>query len=359
MAEHSPEIFISYRRGDAAGFANPLYEKLAKHFGREHVFRDVRNIDAGENFIDRFNEGVKSCKIFLPVIGTNWLSLAEKKKSEGDPDYVQLEITSALKRRQQPKQQLLILPILVEGASMPPRKDLSDDLKELADINALALHESWWDEGVGRLIDQIEKSLEEFGVSWERPASEVVTDNQRARKFLRYCLSFGLATALALATYLIPLFQPVLSFLPDTGYKFVLLIFSALLGGLAVGVQWHALAKLPRLKLRKRLKQILGIATVAIVGFVILHAIVVVTLTVQGEPEWFVVGFSRRVVEGCPADITNQQCVKNLSTDPVEIAKAWGEGQIKLASSLLTLLYLAFVSSLAALAGLVVAWKSK
>jgi hypothetical protein len=358
MAEHSPEIFISYRRGDASGFANPLYERLAKHFGPEHVFRDVRNIEAGENFIDRFNEGVKSCKIFLPVIGTNWVSLAEKKKSQGDPDYVQLEITNALKRRQA-NQQLLILPILVEGATMPPQRDLSEDLKGLADINALALVEAWWDQGVDKLIAQIEKSLEEFGVSWERPANQIVTGNQQARKFLRYCLSFGMGAVVALVSYSLPLFKPVLSLLPDTGYVFVLLVFAAVLGALGVGVQWHADEKLPRLRIRRRLKQIVIIATFSIVAFVILHAIVVVTLTVQGEPQWFIVGFSRRVVEGCPAEITNQQCLKNLSIDPVEIAKAWGEGQIKLASSLLTFLYLAFVSSLSSLAGLFVAWKSK
>ena len=301
---------------------------------------------------------MKSCKIFLPVIGTNWLSLAEKKKSQGDPDYVQQEISTALKRHHA-KQQLLILPILVEGASMPSSQDLSDDLKELAEINALPLVDGWWDQGVAKLIAKIEKSLDEFGVSWERPANEIVTNNQRARKFLRYCLSFGMGSAVALLSYSVPLFKPVLILLPDTGYGFVLLVFAVVLGGLSVGVQWHALEKLPRLRLRRRLKQILGIATIALVGFVILHTIVVVTLTIQGEPQWFIVGFSRRVVEGCPAEITNQQCLKNLSTDPVEIAKAWGEGQIKLASSLLTLLYLSLVSSLSSLTGLFVTWNSK
>jgi len=359
MAEHSPEIFISYRRGDAAGFANQLYEGLVKHFGPEHVFRDVRNIEVGENFIDRFNEGVKSCKIFLPVIGTNWLSLAERKKSQGDPDYVQLEITNALKRRHQEKQQLLVLPILVEGATMPPGKDLADDLKELADINALALFDGYWDQGVAGLIAQIEKTLEDFGVSWERPATKIVNGNEWARKILRYSLSFGMAAAVALISFVIPLFKPVLYLLPDTGYGFVLLVLALALGCLAIGVQWHADEKLPRLKLRTRLKQILGIAALAIVGFVILHTIVVVVLTIQGEPQWFIVGFTRRVVDGCPAEISNQQCLKNLSTDPAEIAKAWGETQIKLASSLLTLLYLAFVSALSSLAGLLVSWKSK
>ena len=44
---------------------------------------------------------------------------------------------------------------------MPPKQDLSDDLKGLADINALEFLDSWWDEGVVRLIAQIEKSLED------------------------------------------------------------------------------------------------------------------------------------------------------------------------------------------------------
>ncbi|HSS22756.1 MAG TPA: toll/interleukin-1 receptor domain-containing protein [Pyrinomonadaceae bacterium] len=359
MAEHFPEIFISYRRGDASGFANPLYDQLAKHFGPELVFRDVRNIEAGENFIDRFNEGVNHCKIFLPVIGTNWLTLAQKKKAAGEPDYVQLEITRALKRRHQTKQQLLILPILVEGASMPRQQDLVDDLRELADINAFPLVESWWQEGVAKLIAQIEKSLEEFDVSWERPAEEVVSPHRRAQEIFRYSVGFGFGCALGLVSFAIPLFKPVLSLLPDAGYKFVLLLFAALLGSLAVGVQWHALRKLPPLRLRRLLRTTLAVALGILITFTIVHTIVVVTLTVQGEPRWFIVGFSRRVVEGCPAEISNQQCLKNLSIDPVEIAKAWGENQIKLASLVLTFLYLGFMSILASLAGLLVAWRSK
>lgn len=358
--KHSPEIFISYRRGDASGFANPLYQKLASHFGPEHVFRDVRNIEAGELFVDRFNDGVNSCKVFLPIIGTNWLTLAQKKKAEGLPDYVQLEIARALTRLQQSKDPLVIVPVLVEGATMPLHRDLPDDLKGIADINAFELVESWWEEGVAKLILQIEKSLENFDIRLDRPANEVIAPDQRLQTRVRYLVSFALGTGVAFASYLVPLFRPVLSLIPDSTQASVLLLCAAVMGSLAIVIQWYAREKLTRQALRRQFKRTLAGALLTLVGFSIVQAFVVVTLPpVQGESQSIIVGLSRRVTQGCPAEISDEQCIKNVSTDPAEIAKVWGDNQIKLASTLLVLLYLALISSFATLLGLLVAWKSR
>ena len=44
------QIFISYRRDDAAGYARAVYDELARHFGAERVFIDVDDISAGQRF---------------------------------------------------------------------------------------------------------------------------------------------------------------------------------------------------------------------------------------------------------------------------------------------------------------------
>jgi hypothetical protein len=37
----SPAIFISYRREDSVGHAGRLYDRLAEHFGKENIYRDI------------------------------------------------------------------------------------------------------------------------------------------------------------------------------------------------------------------------------------------------------------------------------------------------------------------------------
>ena len=45
-----PQIFISYRRDDAAGYARAVNDELVRGFGAERVFIDVDDINAGQPF---------------------------------------------------------------------------------------------------------------------------------------------------------------------------------------------------------------------------------------------------------------------------------------------------------------------
>jgi len=44
-------IFISYRRDDSAASAGRLYDRLAHHFGKEQVFRDLDALAPGVEFL--------------------------------------------------------------------------------------------------------------------------------------------------------------------------------------------------------------------------------------------------------------------------------------------------------------------
>ena len=44
-------VFISYRRDDAAGYAGRLEEALERRLGHGSVFRDVLDIEPGEDFV--------------------------------------------------------------------------------------------------------------------------------------------------------------------------------------------------------------------------------------------------------------------------------------------------------------------
>ena len=46
-----PNIFISYRRDDTSGYPGRLYDQISAHFGGEHVFMGVADIEPGADFV--------------------------------------------------------------------------------------------------------------------------------------------------------------------------------------------------------------------------------------------------------------------------------------------------------------------
>lgn len=123
------QIFISYRRDDAAYVTGHINDLLRKEFGGESVFTDVDNIALGVDFRAVLDESVSQCQVLLAVIGDNWLTVRNKdgKPRLHDPaDFVRIEVESALKRK------IPVIPLLVSGATMPQEEDLPDSLKDLA-----------------------------------------------------------------------------------------------------------------------------------------------------------------------------------------------------------------------------------
>jgi hypothetical protein len=72
---------------------------------------------------------------------------------ENPEDFVRVEIATALKRK------IRVIPVLVDGASMPRSSDLPDDLKLLARLNALEVSHNRFNGDFGRLVTAIERLL--------------------------------------------------------------------------------------------------------------------------------------------------------------------------------------------------------
>jgi hypothetical protein len=84
-------IFISYRHQETAWPARQLYDVLVENFRAEQMFKDIDNIEPGENFVERITAAVGSCDVLLALIGPNWLTITDKKGQRrfDDPeDYV-------------------------------------------------------------------------------------------------------------------------------------------------------------------------------------------------------------------------------------------------------------------------------
>ena len=144
-------VFISYRRAEAAAYAGRLYDRLAARFGRERIFLDTENIGWGEDFVEAITSAAESCAVMIALISRQW-SRGKGAQEEVD-DYVRLEVATALGRK------IRVIPILIQGASMPAPKDLPEDLSPLARRNALALDDTRWERDVEDLMKTLEKLL--------------------------------------------------------------------------------------------------------------------------------------------------------------------------------------------------------
>jgi len=154
-------VFISYRRDDSGGFAGRIYDRLANRLGRDNVFFDVDAIPPGRDFIEVLSERVGKCDALLAVIGRRWVTSADSQNRRRlyDPeDFVRIEIEAALSR------DVPVIPVLVDGATMPHPEDLPDSLTKLLRRQAVEISHARFDSDAERLtqaLSQIEDETRE------------------------------------------------------------------------------------------------------------------------------------------------------------------------------------------------------
>jgi hypothetical protein len=155
----APAIFISYRRADSADVAGRIYDRLVMHFGELAIFKDVDSIPLGIDFKEHLEKAVGECKIFLVVIGDEWLGATEsgrKTRLQDPADFVRIEVEAALSRKD-----ILVVPLLVRGASMPAEKKLPPSLQKLIYRNAMQIRpDPDFHRDMDRLIEAIESYAE-------------------------------------------------------------------------------------------------------------------------------------------------------------------------------------------------------
>jgi hypothetical protein len=148
-----PATFISYRRDDAAGYAGRLHEALERRLGEDQIFRDIDTLEPGLDFVDAINSRLRECRVFLAIIGREWLDAkdaAGHRRLDQSHDYVRLEIAAALARSD-----VRVIPVLIEGATMPAPEALPENIRSLARRHAMNLRDDAWDHDVDRLAGVI------------------------------------------------------------------------------------------------------------------------------------------------------------------------------------------------------------
>jgi tetratricopeptide (TPR) repeat protein len=154
----SGPIFISYRREESRWSAGRLYDRLTRHFDRKQVFMDIDGIALGVDFVKMIEKKVSECDVLIAVIGERWLTAKDGqggRRLDNPEDFVRMEIAAALKR------DIRVIPVLMDGVSMPASRDLPDDLKALARRNALAVSDTGFEDDCGRLVAAIKQAQTE------------------------------------------------------------------------------------------------------------------------------------------------------------------------------------------------------
>ena len=146
-------VFISYRRNDASAQAGRLAMTLTLRFGTQRVFFDTESVAAGESFPDRIQRALDCARVVLVVIGPGWISATDlhyRRRIDDEDDWVRKEVLAALMAPD-----VTVIPVLVDGAALPPPEALPSAIASLAQRECLPLQHAHFADHARRIADRI------------------------------------------------------------------------------------------------------------------------------------------------------------------------------------------------------------
>ena len=151
------QIFLSYRRKDAADATSRIRERLVAQFGRDAVFFDVDSIPLGVNFRAHIVSTLAQCRACLAIVGPGWVNAVDDKGNRRLADFddpIRIEIETAM-RIDRP-----VIPILVGKAQMPQREELPESLRTFCSQNGFPVRpDPDFGPDMDRLVDLLEKQI--------------------------------------------------------------------------------------------------------------------------------------------------------------------------------------------------------
>jgi hypothetical protein len=139
-------VFISFRPDDAA-WAARIRERLQRHAGPHGLGR-------GADFANALKTGAAKLDAVVLIIGRSWL--AGMLDDPSDP--VRIEIEAALNRK------IPVIPVLVDGASMPAVAALPESLKVLTRLQPIELSAGSFDSEMAGLEETVRGRPHNFSV---------------------------------------------------------------------------------------------------------------------------------------------------------------------------------------------------
>ena len=117
---------------------------------------DVDQIPAGIDFVAHLDSQIAACNVVLVIIGPDWLHVkneaGQSRLNQAD-DFVAIEIAAALARN------IRVIPVLVDGASIPKASELPDSLKPLVRRQAIEVRQPHFGRDAEALIERIREAI--------------------------------------------------------------------------------------------------------------------------------------------------------------------------------------------------------
>ncbi len=173
-----PKVFISYRREDSNAIAGRIYDRLVEECGRKNVFKDVDSIPLGTDFRQVLSGAVGQCDVFLPVIGKAWADATDQageRRLAKKTDFVRVEVEAALERG------IPVIPLLVDGASVPGPEELPESLRDLSFRNGAPIR---YDPDFHRDMDRVIAGLKQCIRARSKAAVKDVTSRTSSGRWL-------------------------------------------------------------------------------------------------------------------------------------------------------------------------------
>jgi pterin-4a-carbinolamine dehydratase len=152
------DVFISYRRTQAF-VAERIHERICGVFRSETVFLDRTEIKPGAKFPAVIDQNLASATVILAIIDPTWISVQDprtmRRRLDIKGDWVRIEIERSL------RDDKIVIPVLIDDASMPRPEQLPATLRELASRQAVKVHRETFADDVDRLIEEIQARLSE------------------------------------------------------------------------------------------------------------------------------------------------------------------------------------------------------
>jgi hypothetical protein len=128
-------VFVSYRRDDSPYVAGRVFDGLQQRFGAGAVSRDVDSFPLGVDFRKSIDHAVSDATVVLVVMGRRWFGpeTAGERRIDNAADFIRIEIAAALARG------IPVVPLLVDGATMPEPATLPEDIRDFAYRNAVSI----------------------------------------------------------------------------------------------------------------------------------------------------------------------------------------------------------------------------
>jgi len=150
--EHSPKMFISYRRDDTGGDAGWMNDTLNQLLGSGSTFLDLSSIVPGRDFEVELKRALRQTRFLLALIGPKWEMIEDsvhKPRLYDEDDYVRMELLATIENG------VPIVPILLNRNSVPSARDLPDVLRPITKLEAFEIRrDRWIDESKVRALSK-------------------------------------------------------------------------------------------------------------------------------------------------------------------------------------------------------------